>query len=125
MFRRGFGDQLLGLLQPLGLGVADRHQLGPLLVRGNRLDVVAADPPAAHQSDADAAIGDRGDGVEHAKGKGNEACVESSALKRVDRRQAEVLKMAEIAGRKRSVMSQSDTGDQGVAQVNWRSQGFA
>lgn len=33
--------------------------------------------------------------------------------------------MAEIAGRKRSVMSQSDTSDKGVAQVNWRSQGFA
>ena len=55
-------DQLLRSLQLLGLGVAYRHQLSSLLMRCNGLDVVAADPPAAHQSDADARIGWKGMG---------------------------------------------------------------
>jgi hypothetical protein len=63
----GFSHQLLSLLQPLGLGVAEGHELSPLVVGGDGLDVIAADPAAAHQGDADAAAGDRGDGVEHEK----------------------------------------------------------
>jgi len=66
MFGRWLGDQLLGLLQPLGLGIADGDKLGPLVVHRDRLDVVAADAPATHQRDADTAANDRSDGVKHA-----------------------------------------------------------
>ena len=47
------------------LCIADRHQLGAIMMQSNCADVIGADAPATHQGEANAAIRDWGDGMKH------------------------------------------------------------
>ena len=69
MLLGGLGGQLLRLHQPFRLGIAEGHKLSALVMAGDGLDVVAADPSATHQGNTNTAAGDRSDGVEHEKSR--------------------------------------------------------
>ena len=54
------GQEAGGRRQPLGQGIAEGHQAGPLVVLKDRGDVLCGDPPAAGESDPHGPLADQG-----------------------------------------------------------------